>query len=166
MRNAQRSPWPLVLIIGAAVLYYAFQQGGCTAPVTPLVPRPEGPDLVAAFSTNDNRAEAAAHAHAFATLCDELADCIEYDTRQPKPRLTTGVACDDLRRAAREMKFDGASLGSKYPGLPSAVDAFFVERVGTWGGKFDDPKANKKAADWAAAFRQLAKCAEYAAKRG
>lgn len=150
-------PWGPVILVGLVLL---ITSGGGSSPAPDVAP--PHPDLVPAFATNDDRAEACRQAAQFGALCQELADCLEYDGGLPDPRLKTGVAIDDLRWSAREMQFRGAALGTKYPLLKETLAEFFTATVGTSGGKLDLAKRQQ----WIAAFRQLAKSAAYAAKRG
>jgi hypothetical protein len=57
---------------------------------------------------------AAEDAATMSALCGELAECIEYDGQHDQ-RLKTGVAFDELRIAAREMRCKGESIGARQP---------------------------------------------------
>lgn len=149
---------PALLCLGF-VAWLAFRPvGNAPAPL----PRPAGPDLVAAFAVNDDRDEAQQHAHVFATICTSLAECIEYDGQRPEPRLKTGVALDDLRHAFRQSRMKGWSFTAKYPDLAPAVETALTSAIGTSGGEIT-PDVRQK---WVAALRQLAAAAEYAAQQG
>lgn len=158
-----RSPLGLVAILLLVALYVVRGQGCQVTPLpSPSPPPADAPNLVEAFATNNNRTEAIEHARSFAALCDELASCLEYDGSLTTPRLRTGVAFDDLRRAAREAHFRGKSLRGTYPGLATALNDYFTAKVGTSGNAVH-PEQRRK---WVEAFRATADAAEYAASRG
>jgi hypothetical protein len=97
---------------------------------------------------------AAADASTMAALCAELADCIEYDGNHDQ-RLKTGVAFDDLRVAAREMRCKGESIGARQPQVRDAVHRFLDDAVGSSGG----PVTPESRAAWVSALRDLARAA-------
>jgi hypothetical protein len=154
--QSNRSSLPLLIALGLAA--YLLVGRGDWSPL----PRPEppaGPDLVDAFSTNDDRAAARTHAHLFATICDSLADYLEYDGTRPQPLLKTGVQIDEFRRAIRQTRTKGWSFLVQYPRLEAPLEAHFTAAVGTSGG----PVTPEQRAKWVTALRQVAACAEYAA---
>lgn len=159
MNLKQIPTWlPIAGIVLAAVLYSGWK--GTTPGVAPM-PKPPGPDMVAVFAKNDNRAEAKQHAHIMATIMGSLADFIEYDGQRKEPRITTGVQIDDVRLALRENRMKGWSFSTKYPDLGSAVESLMNEEVGTSGGVLTDTQRKK----WVDALRKLSKCCEYAAQQ-
>ena len=87
-------------------------------------------------------------------LCAELADCIEYDGSHDQ-RLKTGVAFDELRIAAREMRCRGESIGARQPAVRDAVHKFLDDAVGSSGG----PVTPESRAAWVAALRDLSRAA-------
>lgn len=97
---------------------------------------------------------AAADASTMAALCAELADCIEYDGNHDQ-RLKTGVAFDELRIAAREMRCRGESIGARQPQVRDAVHKFLDDAVGSSGG----PVTPESRAAWVSALRDLARAA-------
>lgn len=153
-------PWWLLAIVLIAVLW-SLQGRGCSSVVPPPQP-PAGPDLVMAFSTNDNRAEAAAHAHLFATICASVAEYLEYDGTRPEPLIKTGVQIDELRRSLRQTRTKGWSFLPRYPGLHGKLEGYLTQQLGSSGGPID----KEQRAKWVAAMRQLAACAQYATERG
>jgi hypothetical protein len=152
---------PTVFVVLAIVVGSQFVTlRGCgISPPNPTPPA-NGPNLVEAFKTNDNRVEARAHAHLFATICSSVAEYLEYDGTRPTPLITTGVQIDDFRRGLRQTRTKGQSFLPKYPGLEKELETFLTSAVGTSGGPFDAPQRAK----WVAAMRQVAVSAEYAAK--
>jgi len=97
---------------------------------------------------------AASDAATFSALCDGLASCIEYDGQHDQ-RLKTGVAFDELRIAAREMRCRGESIGARQPQVRDSVHQFLDAAVGSSGG----PVTPESRAAWVAALRDLARAA-------
>jgi hypothetical protein len=97
---------------------------------------------------------AASDAMTLSALCSELADCIEYDG-QHEQRLKTGVAFDELRIAAREMRCRGESIGARQPHVRDAVHRFLDDAVGSSGG----PVTPESRAAWVSALRDLSRAA-------
>lgn len=97
---------------------------------------------------------AAADAATLSALCDELASCIEWDGQHDQ-RLKTGVAFDELRIAAREMRCRGDSIGARQPKVRDAVHKFLDDAVGTSGG----PVTPESRAAWVSALRDLSRAA-------
>jgi len=97
---------------------------------------------------------AASDAATFSSLCDELASCIEYDGQHDQ-RLKTGVAFDELRIAAREMRCRGESIGARQPQVRDSVHKFLDDAVGSSGG----PVTPESRAAWVSALRDLARAA-------
>jgi hypothetical protein len=97
---------------------------------------------------------AAEDASVMSALCAELAECIEYDGQHDQ-RLKTGVAFDELRIAAREMRCRGESIGARQPQVRDAVHKFLDDAVGSSGG----PVTPESRAAWVAALRDLSRAA-------
>lgn len=97
---------------------------------------------------------AAGDAATLSALCDELASCIEYDGQHDQ-RLKTGVAFDELRIAAREMRCRGESIGARQPHAKEAIHKFLDDAVGSSGG----PVTPESRAAWVSALRDLARAA-------
>lgn len=126
-------------------------------PTPPPEPAPAaGLDLRGRFVGPD----AAHDAATTAALLAELADVVEFDGRQPTPRIATGAAVHDLRTAARELRCRGVKLGDKQPAVRDAIKTFLDEKAGTDGGPLDADERAK----WVAAYREVAKAAEAAAR--
>ncbi len=143
----------VALLVAAAI---AFMPSRSSTPVPQPVPVP--PD---AFSLRGKfiGPTAAEDAATMSALCGELASCIEYDGQHDQ-RLKTGVAFDDLRIAAREMRCKGESIGARQPRVRDAVHKFLDDAVGSSGG----PVTPESRAAWVAALRDLARAAADVAK--
>lgn len=162
---AASGPQPLTLLaILAAGGMIAWAVHDKPAPSPAPAPAPvSGLDLRGRFVGPD----AAADAATTAALLEELAGWIEYDAlpvdnegRPKEPRLKTGAAFDDLRRAAREGRCRGVSLGARQPAVRDEIKRFLDQAVGTDGGPVDAGQRAK----WVAAFREVAAAAEAAAR--
>lgn len=145
-------PWLIV----AALLWMHFQDRPVPPPAPPAPAPVVGLDLRGRFVGPD----AAADAGLTAALLDELADQIAWDGTQAEPRLKSGAAFDDLRRAARELRTRGVSLGARQPAVRDAIKTFLDQQVGTDGGPVD---AAKRAA-WVSAFRAVSQAAGEASR--
>ena len=153
-----RGPHPLtILAILAAggMIAFAIRESGKPAP-SPAPAPVVGLDLRGRFVGP----EAAADASTTSALLEELADAIAYDGQQAEPRLKSGAAFDDLRRAAREMRCRGVSLGARQPAVRDSIKGFLDQQVGTDGGPVDAAQRAK----WVAAFRAVAQAAAEATR--
>ena len=151
-------PHPLTLLAilaaGAMVAFSILESG---KPVPSPAPAPVvGLDLRGRFVGP----EAAADAATTAALLEELADAIAWDGQQAEPRLKSGAAFDDLRRAARELRTRGVSLGARQPAVRDEIKRYLDQQVGTDGGPVD---AAKRAA-WVSAFRAVSQAAGEASR--
>jgi hypothetical protein len=137
----------LALVVAAAIAFMPSKP----APTPQPVPVP--PD---AFTLKGKfiGERAASDAIIMSELCASLADCIEYDGQHDQ-RLKTGVAFDELRIAAREMRCKGESIGARQPQVRDAVHKFLDDSVGSSGG----PVTPESRAAWVAALRDLARAA-------
>ena len=137
----------IALLVAAAIAFAPQRQ----AP-TPT-PAPAPPD---AFTLRGKfiGPTAAADAATLSALCDELASCIAYDGLHDQ-RLKTGVAFDELRIAAREMRCRGESIGARQPHVREAVHKFLDDAVGSSGG----PVTPESRAAWVSALRDLSRAA-------
>ena len=137
-----------VALLVAAVIAFAPSR-----PAPAPGPAPAPPD---AFTLRGKfiGPSAAADASTMAALCSELADCIEYDGNHDQ-RLKTGVAFDELRVAAREMRCKGESIGARQPQVRDAVHRFLDDAVGSSGG----PVTPESRAAWVSALRDLSRAA-------
>ena len=135
----------------AAVVSWHFGQQVPPSPL-PLPPAPAGPlDLTGLFAGQNGAADAAV----VSALTGELADEIEWDGDQAAPILTTGVALDDLRRRARELRCRGVSIGQRQPAARDAIAKHLDQAVGNEGGPIDVAKR----AAWVKAMREISEAA-------
>ena len=151
-------PHPLTLLAilaAGGMIAFAILESGKPAP-SPAPAPVVGLDLRGRFVGP----EAAADAGLTAALLEELADAIAYDGTQAEPRLKSGAAFDDLRRAARELRCRGVSLGARQPAVRDSIKTFLDAQVGTDGGPVD---AAKRAA-WVSACRAVAQAAAEATR--
>lgn len=93
-------------------------------------------------------------------LCHELADEIEYDGTQPEPYLRSGVAVDDLRKAARVLRCRGISIGDRQPKARDKIATYLDDKVGTDGG----PLSTEQRSAWISAYRDIGRAATDAAR--
>jgi len=137
----------IALVVAAAIAFMPSK----TAPTPQPVPVP--PD---AFTLKGKfiGERAASDAIIMSELCASLADCIEYDGQHDQ-RLKTGVAFDELRIAAREMRCRGESIGARQPQVRDAVHKFLDDSVGSSGG----PVTPESRAAWVSALRDLSRAA-------
>lgn len=163
--NASSIVVPLLLLAAVVAL---FLGQGCQPTPSPLVPTPQpvgGPDMVRAFSANDNRVEAMAHCHALETILDTAADVLEYDGKLQEPRIKTGVQLEEFRRALRENRMKGFSFGFRYPDLKVELEGYLDRAAGTSGGPLDfapDGKPLDTRQKWIQAFRTAAASCRHA----
>jgi hypothetical protein len=155
---AAGGPHPLTLLaILAAGAMVAFAIRETRTPPPAPGPAPVvGLDLRGRFVGPD----AAADAATTAALLEELAGQIEWDGSQAEPRLRTGAAFDDLRRAARELRTRGVSLGARQPAVRDAIKTFLDSEAGTEGGPVDAASRAK----WVKAYRAVSQAAAEATR--
>lgn len=152
-----------IALLGAVVVYFGLQLRHSNQPTPPAPAAIDGPNLAAVFAVNPDRTEAVAHAKAFAGICRTVAEIVEKD---PKQRIKTGRALEELRTATREFRLvamtdahlAGQSFAAKYPSLGPTVGAYLDSTAGKSGKEID--LASR--ADWVKAFRVLARNSELA----
>ncbi len=142
------------LVIGAALVWYAGVRDQAAPPAP--APAPAGLHLRGLF----RGPTAAEDAATIGGLCSELADEIEWDGRQAEPSLKSGVAFDDLRQRARELRCRGVSVGARQPAARDAIRVYLEEQVGTAGG----PVTPEQRAKWVSALRDIGREATDAAR--
>jgi hypothetical protein len=159
-------PHPLTLLAilaAGAMIAFSIRENG-TPPAPAPGPAPVvGLDLRGRFVGPD----AAADAATTAALLEELADKIQWDGlpqdqegRPKEPRLRTGAAFDDLRRAARELRCEGVSLGARQPAVRDEIKRFLDAEAGTEGGPVDAASRAK----WVKAYRAVSAAAAEATR--
>lgn len=128
-----------------------------SGPAEPTPAPPTGPlDLRGVFRGPTASADAAT----IGALCSELADEIEADGMAEGPFLRTGVAFDELRHRARELRCRGVSIGQRQPAARDAIASYLEAAVGTAGG----PVSPEQRSAWVTAFRDIGKAASDAAR--
>jgi len=148
-------------VAGAALLAAAAVAWGASiGPAPAPTPAPPSPDAALVLRGTFVGPDAAADAATVAALMDELAAEIEWDGMQPEPLIRTGVAVDELRQRARELRCRGVSLGEKHPRAREAIRAYLDQAAGTSGG----PLSGKERSAWVAAYREVARAAADAAR--
>ena len=147
-------------VVGAALLAAAAFAWGSSAPPAPA-PQP-APGPAPGFSLRGTFVgpDAAADAATVSALMEELASEIEWDSMQPEPLIRTGVAVDDLRQRARELRCRGVSLGEKHPRAREAIKSHLDATAGTSGG----PLTPAQRSAWVAAYREIARAAADASR--
>lgn len=147
-------------VVGAALLAAAAvawsSSGPAPAPTPAPGPAPGGLNLRGTFVGPD----AAADAATVSALMEELASEIEWDGMQPEQLIRTGVAVDDLRQRARELRCRGVSLGEKHPRAREAIKAHLDATAGISGGPLTPPQRSA----WISAYRDIARAAADAAR--
>jgi hypothetical protein len=156
MSSGGPHPLTLLAILAAGgMVAFAILESGKPAPApgpAPVV----GLDLRGRFVGPD----AATDAALTAALLEELASQIEWDGQQTEPRLRTGAAFDDLRRAARELRCRGVSLGARQPAVRDEIKRFLDAEAGTEGGPVDAASRAK----WVRAYRAVSQAAAEASR--
>ncbi len=147
-------------LAGAAALAVAavlWSSGRDEAAPTPAPgPAPGALDLRGCFVGPD----ASIDATITATYLEEVASELEWDGMQPDPFFKTGVAVDELRTRARELRTRGVSLGEKHPRARAAIKDYLDRTAGTSGG----PLTAEQRSAWVSAFREVARAAADAAR--
>lgn len=145
------------LVAAAALAWSGGSRGPAPAP-TPAPPAPDAPIVLAGlFSPGP---EAAADAAQVEALFGEIADELEWDSMQTKtePMYKSGVAFDELRVRAFDMRCRGVSLGDRHPRVREAIRAYLDRTAGISGG----PLSPEQKAAWVHAFRMVSQAASLA----
>ena len=147
-------------VVGAALLAAAAFAWGSSAPPAPAPTPAPGPAPGFSLRGTFVGPDAAADAATVSALMDELAAEVEWDGSQAEPLIRTGVAVDDLRQRARELRCRGVSLGEKHPRAREAIKAHLDATAGTSGG----PLTPAQRSAWVAAYRDIARAAADASR--
>lgn len=140
--GTRKSAAAILLAAAAATQYYE--------PQPDPAPTPDG-DLVLKFAGPTASQDARIVEH----LAGEIADVIEWDGKQEKPRLTAGVHFDDLRTQAREFRCRGERIGERQPDVNAAVHKYLDEQLGESGGPVTPEQRQK----WVDCYREIERAA-------
>jgi hypothetical protein len=143
------------VLVAVALLMWAAS-GRDSDGVSPIPQPPTGLVLKGLFMGPT----AADDAAIVSSLTAEVGDCIQHDGTLAEPRLKTGVAFDDLRIAARELRCRGESMGQRQPKVVAAIRAYLEETLGTDGG----PVTPQERAKWVSAMHDISRAAADATK--
>lgn len=156
--TAAGGPHPLTLgaiLVAGAMVAAAVAYRPAAPPRPDVTPSPPDGwptlDLRGAFIGETAAEDAATTGH----LTSALADCIAHDGTRKEPRLKTASAFDDLRRAAREYRMRGGTLGDRQPIARDRIKAFLDAAVGDYGGPVDAASRTK----YVRAFGDISKAA-------
>jgi hypothetical protein len=144
-------------MIGAALLAaaaIAWQSSSSSAPQPTPAPGP-APDAELVLRGTFVGPDASVDAATISAMFDELAAEVEWDAMQVEPLIRTGVAFDDLRVRAFDLRLRGQSLGERYPRARSAIKDYLDRTAGTSGG----PLTPAQRSAWVSAYRTVARAA-------
>ena len=151
----------LLIAVAMVVLGYVSGKGGLSPFPQPTPAPPRGPDMVAVFSANQNKAEAKQHAALFGTICSKVADTLEADAKRAEQRrLATGIDLAKYRADLRYYTTSGWSFSASYPNLKTQVETWLDAEA----GKNPSTMTEEDTRRWVAAFRGLADTSLYAAR--
>jgi hypothetical protein len=88
-------------------------------------------------------------------LFDEVAAEVEWDAMQPEPIVSSGVAFDELRTRAFDLRLRGDSIGERHPEVRAEIKRYLDATAGKSGA----PLTPETRAAWIAAFRDVARAA-------
>jgi hypothetical protein len=137
------------LLLAAAL---AWRSGGSSEPTPAPTPAPDAAIVLRGAFVGP---EAATDAAIVSAMFDELASEVEWDAMQAEPIIRTGVAFDDLRVRAFDLRLRGASLGDRYPRARATIKEFLDRTAGTSGG----PLTPAQRSAWVSAYREIARAA-------
>lgn len=142
------------LLAAAAI---AWKSSGSSEPT----PAPDpAPDAAIVLRGTFVGPDASTDAATISAMFDELAAEVEWDAMQTEPVIRTGVAFDDLRVRAFDLRLRGESLGERYPRARAAIKDYLDRTAGTSGG----PLTTAQRSAWVAAYREIARAAADAAR--
>lgn len=147
-------------VVGAALLAAAAFAWNASSPSPAPTPAPGPPPGGLVLRGTFVGPDAAADAATVSALMDEIASEIEWDGMQPEPLIRTGVAVDDLRQRARELRCRGVSLGEKHPRARESIKAYLDATAGVSGG----PLTPAQRAAWISAYREIGRAAADASR--
>jgi hypothetical protein len=125
--------------------------GGGNRSPTPAPTPPDSPiSFAGLWSAHPDAAADIARVEA---LFDEIAADVEWDANEPEPDITTGIAFDELRTRAFDMRLKGDSIGERHPRVRAEIKRYLDSVAGTSGG----PLTPEAKARWITAFRTVAR---------
>lgn len=148
------SDWTRAIGIALALLAGWSYFSGNSAP-QPVPPQPSGAITLKGLFTGQDAVQDAA---TVAAMTGEIADELEWDGKQEKPKMTAAVQFDSLRVRVREFRARGVSIGERQPAVRDAVKEFLDRQVGVSGG----PVTPEQRAKWVQAYREISRAAENA----
>jgi len=140
----------IVLVVLAGWSFIASKEVPQPAP-----PQPSGAIVLKGLFVGP---EAVQDAATVAAMSGEIADELEWDGRQKKPKMIAAVQFDALRVRVREFRVRGVSIGERQPAVRDAVKEFLDRQVGVSGG----PVSPEQRAKWVQAYREISRAAENA----
>jgi hypothetical protein len=140
-------------LIGAAMVGLALvllmSSGSQEAP-TPAPTPPDGPiNLTGLWTPGEFTAQDIASVEA---LFDEVAADVEWDASKNDPDITTGIAFDELRTRAFDMRLKGDSIGDRHPKARAEIKRYLDSAAGVSGGPLT-PEVRDR---WIKAFKTVA----------
>lgn len=145
-----------VTLVASAIVWHYFGLEDAAPAPEPTPAPPASLDLRGMFRGPTASEDAAT----IGGLCSELADEIEWDGAQAEPFLKTGVAFDELRTRARELRCRGVSIGARQPAARDAIHGYLDQAVGVAGGPVNAEQRQR----WIDALRDIGKAATDAAR--
>lgn len=103
---------------------------------------------------------AAEDAITLSAMCEEIASQIEWDGLQTEPIFKTGVSLDTLRTRTRTLLLRGESFWDRQPQVCEHIGVYLADKLGVSGGQLSPAQRNA----WVAAYREIARAAEDAAR--
>lgn len=155
---AARDKFPAVrvqhVIAGVMVLLALVLLAGRPGRDRAPTPAPTPPDSPISFAGLwSAHPEAAADIAKLEALFDEIAADVAWDSDQAEPDITTGIAFDELRTRAFDLRLKGDSIGDRHPRVRAEIKRYLDSVAGTSGG----PLTPETKARWITAFRTVAR---------
>jgi hypothetical protein len=142
----------IALLVAAAAIWFFQGRGGVPPPAPIETEIPLRGKFVGPTAAED--------AISLAAMCDEIALQIEWDGMQEAPLFKTGVSLDALRIRTRTLLMKGESFWDRQPQACEAIGVYLVDKLGISGGQLSPSQR----VAWVAAYREIARAAEDAAR--
>jgi hypothetical protein len=151
----------IAVMVGAFLFAGLFQQTP-SAPVAPPTPlAADGPDMLAVFSANPDKAQAREHAAQWAEICWHCSDCVADDgSRGNDVVLKTGLHLARYRNHVRWFTTRGWTYAATYPQMRAIVADYLDKTAGVSAEKLSDAER----AAWSKALAAMAQNSQYAAE--